>query len=67
MEKRSRRLWSTEEIRELKDLMAEGTPARVIALRLGRTQNAIYSQVCSRSISLKPRRKPPEAVNRLCI
>jgi hypothetical protein len=39
--------WSDSDLWQLRKLANEGTPAPVIALRLGRTPSAIYSRASS--------------------
>lgn len=51
--------WSAQDINKLKELAGGNTPTRVIGLKLGRTENAIYSEAAKLGISLKPVNKPP--------
>ena len=46
--------WASTEIKELRNLAQKNTPTRVIGLKLGRTENAIYSKSSEESINLKP-------------
>jgi hypothetical protein len=41
----SGKLWTSTEIRELRNLAQKNTPTRVIGLKLGRTGDAIYSKI----------------------
>ncbi|MHA6347022.1 hypothetical protein [Roseivivax sp. CAU 1761] len=46
--------WSDAEVQTLRDLAAENTPTRVIGLKLGRTEDAVYAKASEEGISLKP-------------
>lgn len=51
--------WSAGEVQKLKNLAQENTPTRVIGLKLGRTENSIYSKASEKDISLKPTNQSP--------
>jgi hypothetical protein len=51
--------WTASEVQKLKNLAQENTPTRVIGLKLGRTENAIYSKASETDISLKPTNQSP--------
>jgi len=51
--------WTDEQIAKLKELVAQNTPTRVIAHKLGRTEKAIYAKVNEQDISLKPTNQSP--------
>lgn len=51
--------WKKEEVVELKKLAAGNTPTRIIALKLGRTEDSISSKSKIESISLKPTNQSP--------
>jgi hypothetical protein len=51
--------WSDEELRTLKQLAKENTPTRVIALKLGRTEDAVRSKAHKEGVSLKPVNQSP--------
>ncbi len=51
--------WSSSDVRELVDLAKHNTPTRVIGLKLGRTEAAIYAKASSEGISLKPTNQSP--------
>lgn len=53
------KLWTSTEIRELRNLAHENTPTRVIGLKLGRTEDAISSKASEEKISLKPVNQSP--------
>jgi hypothetical protein len=51
--------WTPGEVRQLRDLAAGNTPTRVIGLKLGRTEGAIYSRASAEGISLHPTNQSP--------
>jgi hypothetical protein len=51
--------WSSQEVRELKQMVRENTPTRVIGFKLGRTEAAVYTKASEESISLKPTNQSP--------
>ena len=51
--------WTSQDVRQFKQLVRENTPTRVIALKLGRTENAIYAEAQRERISLKPTNQSP--------
>jgi hypothetical protein len=51
--------WPPEEVKELKRMAKENTPARVIGLKLGRTEAALRSKASQEAISLKPTNQRP--------
>ena len=51
--------WSPGEVTQLKRLAAQNTPTRVIGLKLGRTESAIYTQASARRVSLSPTNQKP--------
>jgi len=53
------KLWTQKEIQQLQDLMNKNTPTRIIALKLGRTENSIRSKASEENISLKPTNQSP--------
>lgn len=50
---------SAEDVTELKRLAKENTPTRVIGLKLGRTEDAVYAKASELGISLKPTNQSP--------
>jgi hypothetical protein len=36
--------WSPEDVKQLRQLAKENTPTRVIGLKLGRTEDAVYNK-----------------------
>ncbi|MFH1309768.1 MAG: hypothetical protein ABIH85_03700 [Candidatus Omnitrophota bacterium] len=51
--------WTSKEVSQLKSLAKENTPTRVIGLKLGRTENAVYSKASEKNISLSPTNQSP--------
>ncbi|QFU01284.1 hypothetical protein FIU83_06490 [Halomonas sp. THAF5a] len=54
-----RKPWSAADKAQLKQLAKENTPTRIIGLKLGRTENAVYSKAQELGISLKPTNQSP--------
>lgn len=51
--------WSTQDVRDLRDLARHNTPTRVIGLKLGRTEDAVRAKASENDISLKPTNQSP--------
>lgn len=51
--------WKSSEISKLRTLAKENTPTRVIGLKLGRTENAVYAKASQKNISLAPTNQSP--------
>ena len=51
--------WTTDDIATLRKLVRENTPTRVIGLKLGRTEAAIYKKASELGLSLKPTNQSP--------
>jgi len=51
--------WDPTDIQALKQLAAQNTPTRVIALKLQRTEEAVQSKASALGISLKPTNQSP--------
>ena len=51
--------WTDSDLNELKHLADQNTPTRVIGLKLGRTENAVYSKASEENIPLKPTNQSP--------
>ena len=52
--------WTQEDIALLRRLVAQNTPTRLIALKLGRTEDAVRSKASELGISLKPTNQSPD-------
>ena len=51
--------WTSRDVRQLKELAAQNTPTRVIGLKLGRTESAVYTRASDEGITLKPTNQSP--------
>ena len=51
--------WTEKDIRELRKLAKGNTPTRVIGLKMGRTEGAVYTAANQNDISLKPVNQSP--------
>lgn len=49
----------TAQVRQLETLAKNNTPTRVIALKLGRSEAAIYAKASEENISLRPTNQSP--------
>lgn len=57
--KNSGKSWSSDDVKQLKELAKGNTPTRVIGLKLGRTEGSIRSKASEESVSLKPTNQSP--------
>ncbi|HEY9255189.1 MAG TPA: hypothetical protein VIP30_11700 [Stenotrophomonas sp.] len=53
------RRWTDEEVEQLKVLISQNTPTRIIGLKLDRSEDAVYSKVSDLGLSLKPTNQSP--------
>lgn len=51
--------WTKSDVQELKQLVKENTPTRVMSLKLGRTEGAIYNKASDLGVSVKPTNQSP--------
>ncbi len=51
--------WTTQEVRELKELAKRDTPTGVLSLKLQRPESAIRSKAQRQGISLRPTNRSP--------
>jgi hypothetical protein len=51
--------WTPTDVKELKTLVKGNTPTRVIGLKLGRTETAVYGKAAREGISLAPTNQSP--------
>jgi hypothetical protein len=58
-DRNSGKQWTNSEVSQLKTLARQNTPTRVIGLKLGRTENAIYSEASKQGVSLRPTNQSP--------
>lgn len=52
-------LWTEKDMSQLKKLVKQNTPTRVIGLKLGRSEDAVRSKASNEDISLKPTNQSP--------
>ena len=55
--------WTSSEVKQLAKLASENTPTRVIGLKLGRTEAAVYGKASAENIGLKPTNQSPNNRN----
>lgn len=51
--------WTPAEVRQLEQLADQNTPTRVIGLKIGRTEDAVYKKASEENIPLKPTNQSP--------
>lgn len=51
--------WNSKEVTQMRQLVRENTPTRIIGLKLGRTPDAVYTKAAQEGISLKPTNQSP--------
>lgn len=51
--------WSSQDMGQLKQLASQNTPTRVIGLKLGRSEAAVYTKASQKNISLGPTNQSP--------
>ncbi len=51
--------WTPVEVKSMKELAHGNTPTRVIGLKLGRSEDAVYSKASEKGISLRPTNQSP--------
>lgn len=51
--------WTPSEVGELSKLAGDNTPTRVIGLKLGRSEAAVYNKASEEGIPLKPTNQAP--------
>ncbi len=51
--------WTSKDVAQLKNLASQNTPTRVIGLKIGRTESAIYTQASEQGVSLAPTNQRP--------
>jgi hypothetical protein len=56
--------WTRQEVRELRGMVSQNTPTRVIGLKLGRPVAGVYAKASEEGISLKPTNQAPYGRNR---
>jgi hypothetical protein len=51
--------WTDKEVKQIKEMVKENTPTRVIGLKLGRSEDAVRHRASEEGISLKPTNQSP--------
>jgi hypothetical protein len=51
--------WSSADLKQLQKLADQNTPTRVIGLKTGRSEGAVYAKASEEGISLKPTNQSP--------
>ncbi|WP_424631776.1 hypothetical protein [Bradyrhizobium sp. SYSU BS000235] len=51
--------WSGDDLNTLKTLITENTPTRLIAMKLGRTEDSVRDKVAAEGLSLAPTNQSP--------
>lgn len=51
--------WTPDEIKQLRELATLNTPTRVIGLKLGRSEDAVYAKASELGIRLTPTNQSP--------
>ena len=51
--------WTSNEVKEMRQLARDNTPTRVIGLKLGRSEDAVRTRASEEGISLKPTNQSP--------
>jgi len=51
--------WTNTDVGALKSMVKSNTPTRVIGLKLGRTEAAVYTKASQEGVSLKPTNQAP--------
>lgn len=57
--KNHRKAWTKSDVKQLKELAKGNTPTRVIGLKLGRSEDAVYAKASSENVSLQPTNQSP--------
>ena len=51
--------WTSQDVKNIKEFAKGNTPTRVIALKMGRSEEAIQSKAGALDVSLKPTNQSP--------
>lgn len=58
-ERNAGKQWTREEVREMRKMVDQNTPTRIIGLKLGRPVAGVYAKASEERISLKPTNQSP--------
>ena len=53
------KIWTKDDVSQLRKLAKQNTPSRIIGLKLGRSQDAVRTKACEKGISLRPTNQSP--------
>ena len=51
--------WTGQEVRDMREMVNQNTPTRVIGLKFGRPVAGVYAKASEKGISLKPTNQSP--------
>lgn len=51
--------WTSKDVSQLKQMVRQNTPTRVVGFKLGRTEDAIRAEASKLDLSLKPANQSP--------
>lgn len=51
--------WTSDDVKQLKQLAKGNTPTRVIGLKMGRSEGSIYAKASDEGVGLKPTNQSP--------
>jgi hypothetical protein len=51
--------WTSQQVRQLRQMATQNTPTRVIGLKLGRPVAGVYAKAAQKNISLRPTNESP--------
>ncbi|MGY4467376.1 hypothetical protein ACVWWK_003085 [Bradyrhizobium sp. LB9.1b] len=51
--------WTQQDVKQLKELAKGNTPTRVIGVKLGRSEAAVYGKASAEGVSLSPTNQSP--------
>jgi hypothetical protein len=51
--------WTSQEVKQLRQMAQQNTPTRVAGLKLGRSEGAVRNKASEEGISLKPTNQSP--------
>lgn len=57
--KNNGKAWTPKDNQQLQKLANQNTPTRVIGLKMGRSENAVYAKASDLGVSLKPTNQSP--------
>jgi hypothetical protein len=58
-DRKAGKLWTSSEVKQLRELARQNTPTRVIALKIGHPEGGVRAKASEKNISLKPTNQSP--------